>query len=126
MWCFGVHVYIFPFICLSYCVTTCVNGSSNGFLIYIGMIFGCFCEVITCYKFAYFLLCLSWCIITKVLPLSAFATVRLFCVIFFMLMSFFYWISCFILYITGTGYKITYTRNRSTLPTTPFPQDAAE
>jgi hypothetical protein len=36
-------------------------------------------------------------------------------------MSLFYWISCYILYITGTGYK-----NNLTPPTTPFPEDAAE
>jgi hypothetical protein len=32
------------------------NGLSNGFLLYLGLIFGYFCEVVVCYKFVYFLL----------------------------------------------------------------------
>jgi hypothetical protein len=46
----GDHIYISPFVCVSYCVTTCVNGFSNGSLLYLGVTFGYLCEVVVCYN----------------------------------------------------------------------------
>jgi hypothetical protein len=97
MWCFGIHVCIFPVIWVSYCAIACVDGCSNGFLLFVSLIFCYFSEIVFVMNLSTFQLYSFWCIITKVLPLSAFVTVRLFCFIFFfmLLMSFFFCISCY-------------------------------